>query len=84
MTKLRHGMDSGQPGKTRFVFQPVGLDLFDPKAHSPKPGTVVVKVQPAGCPRNGTMGFTYVEDADTGEFYGLVLLNSLTREGKAA
>lgn len=82
--KLRHGMDSGQPGKTRFVFQPVGFDVFDRRPSQPQPGTVVVKVQPAQCPRNGTMGHCYVEDAETGEFYGLVLLNSLTRKGRAA
>lgn len=70
--------------KAQYVFEPVGFDLFDPKAHQPKAGTLVVKVQPFGCPKNGTMGFTYVEDAVTGEFYGLVLLNSLTRKGKVA
>ena len=66
--------------KTVFVFEPVGLDLFDPRKAQPKAGTEVVKVQPPGCPKNGTMGFTFVEDAKTGEFYGLVLLNSLTKK----
>lgn len=70
--------------KAVYIFEPVGLDWFDPKPHQPKPGTRVVKTQPHGCPKNGTMGFTYVEDAETGEFYGLVLLNSLTRAKKAA
>ena len=63
----------------RFVFHPTGLDLFDPKPHTPPAGTVVVKTKPHGCPRNGTMGFAYVEDAVTGAFYGLVHLTSLTR-----
>lgn len=73
-----------RPVKARFVFEPVGFDVFDRRPNQPKPGTVVVKVQPFGCPRNGTMGHCFVEDAATGEFYGLVLLNSLTRKGKAA
>jgi hypothetical protein len=60
-----------------YEFQPVGLDLWDRRKHQPKPGTKVVKTQPAGCPRNGTMGHTFVADAETGEFYGLVLTKSL-------
>lgn len=67
---------------TKYVFEPVGLDLFAPRKGQPEAGTEVVKTQPFGCPKNGTMGFTYVQDAVTGEFYGLVLLNSLTRKGK--
>lgn len=65
--------------KTVFVFTPVGMDVWDRSAHAPAPGTRVVKCQPAGCPKNGTMGHTYVADAETGHFYGLVLLNSLTK-----
>jgi hypothetical protein len=61
----------------RYIFQPTGLDLFDPKPHQAPAGTVVVKTQPHGCPKNGTMGFTYIKDAETGQFYGLALLNSL-------
>lgn len=61
-----------------FTFKAVGWDKFRPHANTPDDGTRVVKTQPHGCPRNGTMGHCYVADADTGEFYGLVLLNSLT------
>lgn len=64
--------------KTRvYVFEPVGLDVFDRRAHQPEAGARVVKTQPFGCPKNGTMGHTYVNDAETGEFYGLVLTASL-------
>jgi len=63
--------------KATFTFKPVGFDLFAPGRLAPSAGTVVRKTQPAGCPRNGTMGHTYVEDAVTGDFYGLVLVNSL-------
>lgn len=65
--------------KTVYRFEPVGFDAFAPHAKTPAAGTLVVKTQPVGCPRNGTMGHTYVEDATTGEFYGLVLVNSLKR-----
>ena len=63
--------------KRRFTYEPVGHDLFSPTSGAPAAGTVVVKTQPFGCPRNGTMGHCYVEDGETGEFYGLVLVNSL-------
>ena len=63
--------------KKVFTFEPVGFDLFDRRAHQPARGARVVKTQPSGCPKNGTMGHCYVEDAETGQFYGLVLLNSL-------
>jgi len=62
-----------------FRFTPVGFDLFAPTAGAPPAGTLVVKTQPVGCPANGTMGHCYVKDAETGEFLGLVLLNSLER-----
>lgn len=65
---------------TVYIFEPVGLDLFDRRKHQPKAGTRVRKTQPVGTPRNGTMGHTYVEDAETGEFYGLVLTASLRKE----
>lgn len=64
---------------TTFVFEPVGFDLFDRRPNQPKPGTLVRKVQPAGCPRNGTMGHCYVEEVETGRFCGLVLVNSLRK-----
>lgn len=67
-----------------YIFDPVGLDRFDPKPQQPEAGTRVVKTQPYGAPRNGTMGFTYVQDAETGQFYGLVLLNSLTATKETA
>lgn len=72
-------MSNGPVGKTVFVFDPVGFDAFAPHALTPPAGTRVVKCQPFGTPKNGTMGHCYVQDADTGDFYGLVLLNSLTR-----
>ena len=61
----------------RYRFEPVGLDVFDRRANQPPRGTIVVKTQPFGTPRNGTMGHCFVKDAETDEFYGLVLLASL-------
>lgn len=66
----------------RYIYRPVGLDVWDRRPNQPEPGTVVVKTQPSGCPRNGTMGHCYVKDAVTGMFYGLVLVNSLEKEGR--
>lgn len=63
--------------KRAYTFEPVGLDVWDRRANQPERGTRVVKTQPAGCPKNGTMGHCYVEDAETGAFYGLVLTASL-------
>lgn len=63
--------------KKEFTFVPVGFDLFAPHAGTPEKGARVRKTQPFGCPKNGTMGHCYVEDAETGEFYGLVMVNSL-------
>lgn len=64
-------------GKTVYTYKPVGLDSWEHKG--PAAGTRVVKCQPAGCPRNGTMGHAYIANAETGEFYGLRLENSLSR-----
>lgn len=63
--------------KRTYTYEPVGFDLWAPNKLAPPKGTRVVKTQPYFGPRNGTMGHCYIKDADTGEFYGLVLLNSL-------
>lgn len=63
-------------GSRIYEYRPVGWDAFDPRT-SLQPGDRVIKTQPAGCPRNGTMGHCFVADAETGQFIGLVLVNSL-------
>lgn len=65
--------------KQTYRFEPVGWDRFDHHPGTPDEGTLVRKTQPAGCPKNGTMGHCYVEDAETGQFYGLVHQNSLVK-----
>jgi hypothetical protein len=69
--------EEGEMAKKVYTFEPVGWDVFDRRKYQPEPGTKVVKTQPYGTPKNGTMGHTFVADAETGEFYGLVLTNSL-------
>lgn len=64
---------------TVYRFEAVGLDAWENRPHTPKNGTLVVKTQPRFGPRNGTMGHTYVADAATGRFIGLVLENSLVK-----
>lgn len=64
--------------KRTFTLTPVGFDAFDDRVR-PWAGHIVRKVQPSGCPRNGTMGHCYVEDVESGTFIGLVLLNSLEK-----
>ena len=64
-----------------YRYEPAGFDIFDPKT-TLRPGALVVKVQPYGCPKNGTMGQTYVGDSQTGTFIGMVALASLTKASR--
>ena len=67
-----------------YRLEPQGLlDLADRRVmhHA---GTEVHIVQPHGCPRNGTMGQTYVQNVDTGEFIGLVNQASLVKTNRTA
>ena len=66
-----------------YTFCAVGLDIWDRRDNTPPDGAQVVKVQPHGCPRNGTMGHCFVADSVTGSFLGLVQLASLTVTPKA-
>ena len=67
-----------------YRLEPAGLmDRGDPRVTS-YAGEEVQVVQPHGCPKNGTMGMTYVQVAETGEFIGLVSKNSLVRTGRTA
>ena len=64
-----------------YTLEPSGLmDRGDARV-TRHAGKLVHKVQPVGCPRNGTMGMVYVQVADTGEFIGLVSKNSLVPTG---
>jgi len=90
----RRAAVKGQPGGTGrkraattrqpavYVFEANGWDLFDRRDYTPDDGTLVVKTQPFGAPRNGTMGHCYVADLD-GNFLGLVSQGSLRRATRA-
>jgi hypothetical protein len=68
------------PRKTVYRYDPVMFDMISKNRSKIPVGTRLVKMHPGhGAPKNGTMGMCYVEDADTGTFYGLVMLNSLVR-----
>lgn len=62
-----------------YRFEPVLFDRLNPPANRPDlaPGSLVVKIQPHGCPKNGTMRMAYIGDPETGEFIGLVMEASL-------
>jgi hypothetical protein len=65
-----------------FVYQPTGLDAWDPKPHHPKPGTVVRISSGPGVGRV-SKPFAYVENVETGEFHGMVNRASLQPKRKA-
>lgn len=68
---------------TKYVYNATALiDMGDPRCMAID-GRLVVKTQPHGCPRNGTMGMCYVACAFTGEFLGMVTMRCLKRATRA-
>lgn len=61
-----------------YRYKPVMFDRLTERKVPLAEGTLVRKVQPHGCPKNGTMGQCYVEGLD-GTFYGLVCVDSLVK-----
>lgn len=75
-------MNKVRTGST-YVYNPVGMDIYDPKTNL-KAGDLVVVVKKLGCPPPNTMGHCHVEKIlhnGNGQrvFAGLVLTNSLTK-----
>ena len=68
--------------KQTHTVHPVLFDRMNGLAHLE--GAEVHVIQPYGCPRNGTMGMTYVQHAESGEFIGLVCQTSLKKTGRTA
>lgn len=69
--------------KRVYLLEPAGpMDRCDSRV-APHAGAEVQKVQPVGCPRNGTMGMCYVQTV-AGDFIGLVALASLKRTTRTA
>lgn len=61
-----------------WKYRPSYWDKVDPTFYL-EPNALVRVMQPHGCPKNGTMGHCYVEDFESGEFLGLVHINSLVK-----
>lgn len=72
MTKIR----KVRTGST-YYYDPVMMDIFDPKTSLEK-GDKVTVVRLRGCPPPNTMGHCHV--AKDGNFVGLVHCNSLVKE----
>jgi hypothetical protein len=66
-----------------FYLCPVGYDLQDSRVMAHKEAEVHI-IQPAGCPKNGTMGCVYVQTARSGQFIGLVSRASLIKSAGEA
>lgn len=67
-----------------YRLEPAGLmDRTDARVTA-RAGAEVQITQPHGCPRNGTMGMVYVQDAHSGEFIGLVSKASLVKTTRRA
>lgn len=63
-----------------YTYRPVMLDISDPPYGRPEPGDKLKVVKLPGCPSAGTMGMCHVNFADSGNFAGLVCVNSLIKE----
>ena len=59
-----------------YRFEPVLLDVIDSRTPA-QPGDIVRVVNLPGCPKANTMRHAHIENPDTGEFLGLVHVNSL-------
>jgi hypothetical protein len=60
---------------TKYVFDPVPMDIYDNKTDCKK-GDIVTVINLPGAPRANTMGHCYVAD-ENGKFLGMVCTNSL-------
>lgn len=63
--------------KTVYRYDPVLFDVITARKIPIPDGALLRKIELYGCPRGGTMGMCYVENAETEEFYGLVMVKSL-------
>jgi hypothetical protein len=63
-----------------YFYDPVMMDQLDPPVGNPKQGEQLTVKNLHGCPPAGTMGMCHVHFAESGEFAGLVSVNSLTKK----
>lgn len=64
-----------------YIYEPVMLDRTDARTNL-KAGDKVRVINLPGCPRAGTMGHCHVAHPETGQFIGLVCVNSLQKAQK--
>jgi len=62
-----------------YIFNPVLMDQLWVEHHTARKGQRVVVVNLPGAPKCNTMGQCHIEDAATGEFLGMVCVNSLEK-----
>jgi hypothetical protein len=62
-----------------YFYNPVMLDQYDPPAGNPAKGARLTVKNLHGCPPANTMGMCHTHFAESGEFAGLVCVNSLTK-----
>lgn len=62
-----------------YTFIPGLVDLALPQHYRARKGQRVRVIQLPGAPKANTMGHCHIEDADTGEFLGIVSTDSLVR-----
>lgn len=65
--------------KAVYRYDPVLFDMITERKVPIPDDALLRKIELFGCPRGGTMGMCYVENAETEEFYGLVMVNSLVK-----
>jgi hypothetical protein len=63
-----------------YTFQPVMMDIVWSRHHSATAGERVRVINLPGAPKANTMGQCHIENAETGDFLGMVSVHSLTRE----
>jgi hypothetical protein len=62
--------------ETLYIYEPVGIDLWEPNTRA-RPGQLVRVRNLTGCPPANTMGHCHIVEPSNGEIIGLVLVNSL-------
>lgn len=68
----------------RYVYEPVMLDVIHSSDTGLEKGNLVKVINLPGAPPANTMGHCYVGHPKTGEFIGMVCVNSLRRMRKTA
>lgn len=63
----------------QYIYEPVGMDIWDSRALDVQSGDIVTVVKLPGCPAPNVMGHCHI--AKDGKFAGLVLTNSLKPKG---